>query len=326
MTAQPTVYLNGEFLPLDQAKVSVLDRGFIFGDGVYEVIPVYGGQLFRLNQHLQRLDHSLAGIRLDNPLAYDQWNSILEELVERNATEVAPGILPLTYREELMSREAGRRERPATLVHPCTSEYGDQSVYLQVTRGVAKRDHAFPKGVAPTVFAMSNPLAPLPASLATEGVAAITLDDIRWRYCNIKAITLLPNILLRQQALDADAAEAILISNGEVTEGAASNLFIVKDNILITPPKGPRLLPGITRDVILELAETHGIACREGAIRENELSVADEVWLTSSTKEILPVTRLDGKAVSGGKPGPMWARVISLYQDYKRALRDVDRA
>ncbi|MBI3343329.1 MAG: D-amino acid aminotransferase [Gammaproteobacteria bacterium] len=292
MTAQPTVYLNGEFLPLDQAKVSVLDRGFIFGDGVYEVIPVYGGQLFRLNQHLQRLDHSLAGIRLDNPLAYDQWNSILEELVERNATEV----------------------------------YGDQSVYLQVTRGVAKRDHAFPKGVAPTVFAMSNPLAPLPASLASEGVAAITLDDIRWRYCNIKAITLLPNILLRQQALDANAAEAILISNGEVTEGAASNLFIVKDNILITPPKGPRLLPGITRDLILELAETHGIACREGAIRENELREADEVWLTSSAKEILPVTRLDGKAVSGGKPGQLWARVISLYQDYKRALRDVDRA
>lgn len=292
MTAQPTVYLNGEFLPLDQAKVSVLDRGFIFGDGVYEVIPVYGGQLFRLNQHLQRLDHSLAGIRLDNPLAYDQWNSILEELVERNATEV----------------------------------YGDQSVYLQVTRGVAKRDHAFPKGVAPTVFAMSNPLAPLPVSLAAEGIAAITLDDIRWRYCNIKAITLLPNILLRQQALDANAAEAILISNGEVTEGAASNLFIVKDNILITPPKGPRLLPGITRDLILELAETHGIACREGAIRENELREADEMWLTSSTKEILPVTRLDGKAVSGGKPGPMWARVIALYQDYKRALRNVDRA
>ncbi len=315
MTAQPTVYLNGEFLPLDQAKVSVLDRGFIFGDGVYEVIPVYGGQLFRLNQHLQRLDHSLAGIRLDNPLAYDQWNSILEELVERNTTEVAPGILP-----------------PATLVEPfaialpCTSEYGDQSVYLQVTRGVAKRDHAFPKGVKPTVFAMSNPLTPLPASLATEGVAAITLDDIRWRYCNIKAITLLPNILLRQQALDANAAEAILISDGEVTEGAASNLFIVKDNLLITPPKGPRLLPGITRDLILELAELHGIAYREGAIRENELREADEVWLTSSTKEILPVTRLDGKTVSGGKPGPMWARVISLYQDYQRALRDVNRA
>ncbi len=292
MTAQPTVYLNGEFLPLDQAKVSVLDRGFIFGDGVYEVIPVYGGQLFRLSEHLQRLDQSLAGIRLGNPLAYDLWNSILEELVERNAVD----------------------------------ESGDQSLYLQVTRGVAKRDHVFPKGVTPTVFAMSNPLAPLPATLAAEGVTAITLDDIRWRYCNIKAITLLPNILLRQQALDAGAVEAILISDGEVTEGAASNLFIVKDNILITPPKGPRLLPGITRDLILELAETHGIACREGAIRDNELRAADEVWLTSSTKEILPVTHLDGKPVSGGKPGPMWVRVISLYQDYKRVLRSVDRA
>ncbi len=292
MTAQPTVYLNGEFLPLDQAKVSVLDRGFIFGDGVYEVIPVYGGQLFRLEQHLQRLDQSLAGIRLANPLSHDRWSSILEELVERNATE----------------------------------RNDDQAIYLQVTRGVAKRDFGFPKDVTPTVFAMSNPMSPVPASVREDGVAAITLEDIRWKYCHIKAITLLASNLLRQQALDAGAAEAILISDGEVTEGAASNLFIVKDNIIITPPKGPRLLPGITRDVILELAETHGIAYREGAIREHELHAADEVWLTSSTKEILPVTRLDGKAVSGGKPGPMWARVIALYQDYKRALRDVDRA
>ena len=292
MTRQPSVYLNGEFLPLDQAKVSVLDRGFIFGDGVYEVIPVYGDQLFRLEQHLQRLDQSLAGIRLANPLSHDRWSSILEELVERNATE----------------------------------SNDDQAIYLQVTRGVAKRDFGLPKDVTPTVFVMSNPMSPVGASVREDGVAAITLEDIRWKYCHIKAITLLASNLLRQQALDAGAVEAILIGDGEVTEGAASNLFIVKDDIIITPPKGPRLLPGITRDVILELAETHGIACREDIISENELHAADEVWLTSSTKEILPVTRLDGKAVSGGKPGPMWARVIALYQDYKQAFRNVDRA
>lgn len=279
-----TVYLNGVFLPIDQACVPVLDRGFLFGDGVYEVIPVYGGNLFRLEQHLQRLDHSLTGVRIVNPMSRTLWRDTLDELVERNGG-------------------------------------GDQSIYFQVTRGAApKRDHAFPANVLPTVFMMSTPLAPLPADLAQSGIAAVTLDDIRWQRCDIKAITLLPNVLLRQEALDKGAAEAILLRDGLAVEGAASNLFIVKDGAIITPPKGPQLLPGITRDLILELAATHQVPHRETHITAAELRAADEIWLTSSTKEILPVTRLDGLAVSGGRPGPMWARLIGLYQEYKRML------
>jgi D-alanine transaminase len=279
-----TVYLNGVFLPIEQACVPVLDRGFLFGDGVYEVIPVYGGNLFRLEQHLQRLDHSLAGVRIGNPMSRTLWRDTLDELVERNGG-------------------------------------GDQSIYFQVTRGAApKRDHAFPANVLPTVFMMSTPLAPLPADLAQNGIAAVTLADIRWQKCDIKAITLLPNVLLRQEALDKGAAEAILLRDGLAVEGAASNLFTVKDGAIITPPKGPQLLPGITRDLILELAAAHQVPHREAVITEAELRAADEIWLTSSTREILPVTRLDGQAVSGGKPGPVWARLIGLYQEYKRTL------
>jgi len=284
----PTVYLNGTFLPLDQAMVPVLDRGFIFGDGVYEVIPAYGGKLFRLAEHLARLDHSLAGVRISNPLAHAQWDEILSELLRRNTAPDNP----------------------------------DQYIYLQVTRGVAKRDHAFPSGVTPTVLAMSNPLPPVPEAFTTQGITAVTLPDIRWKYCHIKAIALLPNILLRQEAVERGATEAILIRDSTVTEGAASNLFIVKQGTVITPPKGPLLLPGITRDLILELAQAAGIAYREAAISEVELHAADEVWLTSSTKEIMPVTRLDDVTVGGGKPGPLWQRMTALYQDYKQQLRN----
>ncbi len=279
-----TVFLNGKFLPLEQATISPLDRGFVFGDGVYEVIPVYGGRLFRLEEHLTRLDGSLAGIRLTSPHTPAEWTRILRELVEHN-------------------------------------HGGDQSVYLQITRGVAKRDHAFPRDCVPTVFAMSSPLTPVPAEIRQTGIAAITLPDIRWQYCHLKTIALLPNILLRQQALDNGAAEAILIRDGEATEGAASNLFIVRNDTLLTPPKGPRLLPGITRDLILELAAHHGIAQREAVITQDDLAAAEEIWLSSSTKEILPVTRLDGKAVGGGTPGPLWRRMIDWYQDYKRAYQ-----
>lgn len=276
-----TVFLNGGFLPLEQATISPLDRGFVFGDGVYEVIPVYGGRLFRLEEHLVRLDGSLEGIRLTSPHTHAEWARILHELVERN-------------------------------------HGGDQSVYLQITRGVARRDHAFPRDCVPTVFVMSSPLAPVPAEIRRSGVGAVTLEDIRWQYCHLKTIALLPNILLRQQALDQGAAEAILIRDGEATEGAASNLFIVRDGTLLTPPKGPRLLPGITRDLILELAVHHGIPQREAVITRDELTRADEIWLSSSTKEILPVTRLDGRPVGGGTPGPLWRRMIDWYQDYKR--------
>ncbi|BAZ95215.1 D-amino-acid transaminase [Thiohalobacter thiocyanaticus] len=282
----PTVFLNGEFLPHDQARVSVMDRGFLFGDGVYEVIPAYGGHLFRLQPHLQRLDNSLQAVRIPNPYTEPQWQGILEELVGENAGT-------------------------------------DQSVYLQVTRGVMeRRDHAFPADLKPTVFAMSNPIPEPDPALAEHGITAISLDDIRWQSCHIKAITLLPNVLLRQQAVEAGAAEAILLRDGEATEGAASNLFIVRDGLLITPPKGPLLLPGITRDLVIELAARHGIPYREGAISEAELRGADEVWLTSSTKEIMPVTTLDGVPVGDGRPGPLYRQMHGIYREYKQAVRE----
>jgi len=280
-----TVYLNCEFLPESQAHVSVLDRGFIFGDGIYEVIPVYGGKLFRLNEHLSRLQNSLDAIRITNPFSTTEWREILTELIHHN-------------------------------------NGGDQSLYLQITRGSAKRDHALPKNSVPTVFAMSNELKPLANTIVKEGVAAITLKDIRWLRCHIKAISLLPNILLRQEALDQDAAEAILIRDGLATEGAASNLFAVIDGVITTPPKGPALLPGITRDLVLELAASNTLPCQEKTISLAELQQADEIWLTSSTKEILSVTQLDGKLVANGKPGPLYQRLLTLYQDYKQTLRN----
>jgi len=280
-----TVYLNGEFLPESQAHISVLDRGFIFGDGIYEVIPVYGGKLFRLDEHLSRLQNSLDAIRIINPFSTTEWRKILTELIHHN-------------------------------------NGGDQSLYLQITRGSAKRDHALPKNSVPTVFAMSNELKPLTNTIVKEGVAAITLDDIRWLRCHIKAISLLPNVLLRQEALDQDAAEAILIRDGLATEGAASNLFAVINGVITTPPKGPTLLPGITRDLVLELAASNTLPCQEKTISLAELQQADEIWLTSSTKEILSVTQLDGELVADGKPGPLYQQLLALYQDYKQTLRN----
>ena len=282
----PKVFLNGSLVPQEDACVSVMDRGFLFGDGVYEVIPVYGGRPFRLTQHLKRLHNSLYAIRLDNPFNHEEWAKILQTLVDQRPGE-------------------------------------DQSLYLQVTRGVdTQRDHRFPQGVDPTVFAMST-LSNKPANQTTEnGVNAITLKDIRWEHCNIKAITLLPNVLLRQQALEAGAAEAILLRDGWATEGAASNLFIVRDGLLITPPKGPRLLPGITRDLVLELAVANGIPFREADITEQQMRDAVEIWLTSSNKEIMPVINLDEIPVGGGVPGQLFHHMIALYRDYKSAVRN----
>lgn len=280
----PTVYLNGKFMPDTEARVSVLDRGFIFGDGVYEVIPVYGGRLFRLSEHLQRLQNSLDALKIDNPLNDSEWEQTLTELINQNGD-------------------------------------GDLSLYLQITRGSAERDHAIPSEITPTMFAMCNALKPLPAETINKGVKAITLNDIRWQRCHIKAISLLPNVLLRQEALDQGAAEAILIRDGKATEGAASNLFAVIKGVITTPPKGPMLLPGITRDLVLELAESNDLACQEKEISLEELQQADEIWLTSSTKEILSVTRLDGNAVANGQPGPLYKRMLAIYQGYKETLR-----
>ena len=280
------VYLNGAFVPSEQAQVSAFDRGFVFADGVYEVIPAYGGRPFRLPQHLARLDNSLAGIRLTNPLSAKEWQKIFARLVEANG----PGNV-------------------------------DQSVYLQVTRGPAPRDHAFPAKPQPSVFAYAQVLKyPEPAQLA-NGVAAITVPDIRWQRCDIKAIALLPNVLMRQQATEQGAVEAILIRDGLMTEGSASNIFVVVNNTLVTPPKGPFILPGVTRDLVLELAHAHRIACVERPVTEAELRSASEVMLSSSIKELLPITRLDGKPVGSGKPGALHARLHALYQDYIRDFR-----
>lgn len=283
--SEQIVFLNGAYLPIDQAQVSVLDRGFIFGDGVYEVIPAYGGHPLRLKHHLQRLQNSLDAIRLDNPKDNDEWSEIITSIIEKN-------------------------------------EGDDQYIYLQVTRGVAKRDHSFPNGSTQTVFVMSSPLLPVNSELLESGVSAITLDDIRWRYCSIKTTALLPNVLLRQQAVEKDAAEAILVRDGEVTEGAASNLFIVLNGVIITPPKSNLLLPGITRDLVVELAHHHKLACDERSITEDELKQAEEVWVTSSTKEILPVTRLDEKPVGKGQPGKTWQKMFQYYQENKQRLRE----
>lgn len=274
------IYLNGKFIQLEEAYIPVLDRGFIFGDGVYEVIPAYSRKPFRLEEHLNRLQHSLDGIRLKNPFSNAEWKNLLEQLIAKNNGE-------------------------------------DQYIYLHITRGVAKRDHAFPANVPPTVFIMSNPLLPPPVELLASGASAITAIDNRWIRCDVKAISLLPNVLLRQLAVDVHALETILIRDGFLTEGAASNIFIVSNNVLLAPPKSHLMLPGITYDVVLELAAANGIPHEIRQISENEIRKADEILLTSSTKEIMPITLLDNQAVGGGKPGELFARLHTLYQDYK---------
>lgn len=280
-----TAYLNGVFLPLEDAKVSAMDRGFLFGDGVYEVIPSYGGHLLRVTHHLKRLQNSLDAVRIPNPLTPGEWTSILKKLIAEN-------------------------------------DGTDQSLYLQVTRGAAaKRDHAFPKDLVPTVFAMSAPLSASFDIRNEPGVKAITLDDTRWKLCNIKAITLLPNIMLRQEAVDNETVEAILVKDGYVIEGAASNVFIVLDGVLMTPPESPSLLTGITRDLILELAKNHSIPYKEVDINMEDFERASEVWVTSSSREISPVVQVDKRAIGTGTPGPVWKNMIQLYQEYKSALR-----
>ena len=266
------VYLNGEFLPIEQAKISVLDRGFIYGDGVYELVPVYGRKSFRLPQHLTRLQHSLDGIRLANPHSDAQWTSIIGEIIARQP-------------------------------------YENQGVYFQVTRGVAKRDHTFPKDVPPTVFMMSNPLATPSADQVERGVACITAEDNRWRRCDLKTIQLLPNVVAKQRASRAGAYAAILVRDGMVTEGAHTNVFVVQGGVLRTHPAGPGILGGITREIILEIAGELGMPVRDEAVRAAELPSATEVFFTGTTTDVVPVVKLDGKQLGDGRPGPVAARL-----------------
>ncbi len=278
------VYLNGQYLPIEDAKISVLDRGFTFGDGVYEVIPVYNGQIFRLREHLERMNNSLDEVYIGRPYASEQWQEILRELIEKNS-----------------GKNTGN----------------DLSLYMQVTRGVSERDLAIDIATEQTVFAMCRLL---PENDLSAGISAIVEEDIRWKYCHIKAITLLPSVVLRHKAKQSGATEALLIREGYVTEGAASNVFIVKNGIVKTPIKDGSLLPGITRDLVVELLSESGIPCEEVVIKETELIQADEIWITSSTWEIVPVIELDGKPVGTGRPGEVWQQAFRIYQEYKTRM------
>jgi len=283
-----SVYLNGQFLPLAEAKVPVLDRGFVFGDGVYELVPVYSGKPFRLDAHLRRLQFSLDGIRLANPHSVAEWRERILQLIAQQ-------------------------------------DFADQSVYIQVTRGTPVegqplRDHAFPPGVSPTVFMFAQPLVTATPAQKAAGVCAVSAVDNRWLRCNIKAISLLANLLLRQQAVDAGCAETVMLRDGLLTEGAASNIFVVKDGVLRAPPPSNLMLTGITYDVVLELAAAHDIPHEVRAITEAEVRGADELWMTSSTKEIMAIVALDGVPVGAGVPGPLARRMDALYQTFKQQV------
>jgi D-alanine transaminase len=280
MNASPIVYLNGQFLPSDEAKISVLDRGFIYGDGVYEVVPVYARQPFRMPEHLRRLQNSLDGIRLANPMTAAQWGDVIGEMIARQPFE-------------------------------------NQGVYLQVTRGVAKRDHAFPVGVPPTVFLMSNPLMLPSAEQVKRGVAVVTAEDNRWLRCELKTVSLLGNVLMRQLAVDAGALETVMFRDGFLTEASASNVLAVIDGVIVAPPKDHHILPGITYDATVEFARAAGLRLEIRPVTRAETLGADELWLSSSTKEVLAITTVDGKPFAGGAPGPVFRKIWDVFQAHK---------
>jgi D-alanine transaminase len=277
------VFLNGRFLPIEEAHVPVLDRGFIFGDGVYELVPVYSRVPFRLDEHLDRLERSLAEVKIRNPHPRPQWRDLIYRLVDAQPFE-------------------------------------DQGVYFQVTRGAAKRDHAFPKAGDPTVFMMANPLVTPPGELVEKGAAAVSAQDNRWLRCDIKSISLIGNVLLRQVSAEAGAAETILFRDGKLTEASASNVFAVKAGVILTPPKSNLILPGITYDVVTELAKANGLPLEFREVEESEVRRADELWVTSSSKEVLAIVSLDGATVGDGRPGPVFARMYRLYQEFKQKV------
>ncbi len=276
-------HLNGQTLPLRDAKISVLDRGFIFGDGIYEVIPVYGRRCFRFDEHMARLARSLAKLRITNPHGRDGWLALVRELIAAQPAD-------------------------------------DQLVYIEVTRGVALRDHVMPEGIAPTVFVMTNPMKPPSAELRHEGVACVTARDFRWERGDIKSVSLLGNVLARQISADRGATETIMFRDGWLTEASSSNVWVVHEGALLGPPKSEHVLEGIRVDLLAELCAEVGIAYNLRPIAESDVRAADELILSSATKEVLPVTRLDGEQVGHGalrgKPGPVYAR---LYEAYQRA-------
>ena len=277
------VFLNGKLLPIAEARVPVLDRGFIFGDGIYELVPVYSRVPFRLEEHLARLERSLAAVKIRNPYSRAQWRAHIYALIDAQAFE-------------------------------------DQGVYFQVTRGVAKRDHAFPKDAEPTVFMMANPLVNPPAAQVESGAAAVSAQDNRWLRCDIKSISLIGNVLLRQQSAEAGAAETILFRGEVLTEASASNVFLVKHGVIVSPPKNQLILPGITYDVVVELAQANAMACEFREVKEAEVRAADELWVTSSSKEVLAIVSLDGRPIGNGRPGPVFARMYRLYQEFKQKV------
>jgi D-alanine transaminase len=282
------VFLNGRFIPIEDARVPVLDRGFIFGDGVYELVPVYSRVPFRVEEHLTRLERSLAATRIRNPYSRQEWREIIGQLVAKQP-------------------------------------YEDQGVYFQVTRGVAKRDHAFPQDAAPTVFIMANPLVNPPRDLVERGAAAVSAQDNRWFRCDIKSISLLGNVLLRQLSADAGATETILFRDGQLTEAAACNVFVVRGGVIQGPPKSNLILPGITYDVVVELAQAAQLPLEIRDVSEAETRAADEIWVTSSSKEVLAIVQLDGKPVGDGRPGPVFRRMYQLYQDFKQTVMRAGR-
>lgn len=278
-----TCYLNGDYLPLKEARISPLDRGFLFADSVYEVLPAYGGRLYRFAEHFDRLARSLSEIALPSPHTHGEWLALLEELIDRNG-----GL--------------------------------DMYLYVQVTRGAELgRNHAFPANATPTVFAMASPIPVFTATQRERGLSAITVEDFRWRRCHIKATTLLANVLMKQRASEAGAQEAIITANGEVIEGSSTSVLIVRSDTLISPPDTPSRLPGTTRDAALELArEWMSIDIRP--ITVAEMFAADEVWIAAATRDVLPVTTIDGKPIGSGKPGPQCERMRAAFLASRASL------
>jgi D-alanine transaminase len=283
------VFLNGKLIPIEDAKVSVLDRGFIFGDGIYELVPVYSRVPFRLDEHLARLERSLGEVKIKNPYTRAQWRAHIYALIDAQGFE-------------------------------------DQGIYFQVTRGVAKRDHAFPKSIEPTVFIMSNPLVNPPREQVENGASAVTADDFRWHRCDIKVTSLMGNCMLRQLSAEAGGAETILFRDGRLTEASASNVFIVKNGVILSPSKSNLILPGITYDVVLEIVKASGLKLEfRDDIGRAEFQAADEVWVTSASKEVLAIVEVDGRKVGDGRPGAVFRRMHQLYQEFKQKVMRAGR-